>query len=79
MERKFKCGDKVRLVSDTEENVVMTVRGYAYDIAISDPRNAMLKETLRATYEDLVICDWRDKLDVPHQEKFNENELIKCE
>lgn len=79
MERKFKCGDKVRLVSDTKENVVMTVRDYAYDIAISDPRNAMLKETIRATYENLVSCDWRDKLDVPHQKDYKENELIKCE
>ena len=79
MERKFKCGDKVRLVSDTEENVVMTVRDYAYDIAISDPRNAMLKETLRPTYKGLVTCDWRDKLDVQHTENYKEDELIKCE
>ena len=79
MERKFKCGDKVRLVSDTEENVVMTVSGYVYDLEIIKPQNAILKESLRATYEGLVRCVWRDKLDVPHQKDYKENELVKCE
>ncbi len=79
MERKFKTGDVVvRLASDTEENTPMTVRGYVYDIEISNPRNAMLKETLRATYERLVRCDWRDKMDVPHQKDYHEDELVKC-
>lgn len=77
MARKFKTGDVVRLASDTEENTPMTVRGYVYDFEVSNPLNAMLKETLRATYEGLVRCDWRDKNDVPHQKDYHEDELVK--
>ena len=79
MERKFKRGDKVRLVSDTEENVVMTVRGYALELAKEDGTTSPFIKDFQSKLEDLVTCDWRDKLDVPHQKAYKENELVKCE
>ena len=78
MERKFKCGDKVRLVSDTDENVVMTVRAYALELAMEDKSTSPFIKDFQAKLEALVTCDWRDKLDVPHQKDYKENELVKC-
>jgi len=78
MERKFKCGDKVRLVSDTDENVAMTVRGYALELAMEDKTISPYIKDFQAKLDGLVTCDWRDKLDVPHQKQFNEKELAKC-
>ena len=40
MARKFKTGDKVRLTSDTEANIPMTVDGYQID----EPRSLVSGE-----------------------------------
>ena len=79
MERKFKCGDKVRLVSDTEENVVMTVRGYALELAMEDRTASTFLKDLHSKLDGLVTCDWRDKSNIPYTKNYKEDELIKCE
>lgn len=78
MGEKFKIGDKVRLVSDTEENVVMTVSGYVFDIEMSYPPNTLLRETLRSAYEGLVRCEWTDKNNSHHKNDYYEEELVLC-
>ena len=80
MERKFNVGDKVRLISDAQENTVMTVCGYTFDLEAVMPQNEMLKNTgqLQKMYEGFVTCDWRDKSDVPYRNNYKENELEKC-
>ena len=67
MGEKFKIGDNVRLVSDTNENVAMEVRGYVFDIEMSYPPNTILRETLRSAYEGLVRCEWTDKNNSHHK------------
>lgn len=78
MERKFKSGDKVRLVSDTEENSVMTISGYVFDIEMSYPPNTVLRDTLCLIYEGLVRCEWVDKNNSQHKNDYFEEELVQC-
>lgn len=79
MEKKFKVGDLVRHISNTTDNALMTVRGYAEDLAKKNPTARPFMADLGMNIEGLVTCDWRDKLDVPHQKDYKENELVKCE
>lgn len=77
MERKFKTGDKVRLVSDTMANIEMTVRGYASDLARNNPTVAPYMGDFQKHLNGKVVCDWRDKNDCPQSENYYEDELIK--
>ena len=61
MERKFKKGDVVRLTSDTENNVSMTVRGYAVEIASNDPTVAPFLSQFKEQLQGMVTCDWGEK------------------
>ena len=78
MEKKFNVGDLVHHISNTSNYALMTARGYAEDLAKKNPTAGPFVADLGMNLEGFVTCDWRDDLDVPHQEKFNENELVKC-
>lgn len=78
MERKFKTGDKVRLVSDSSENQPMTVKGYALELAEKNPTSSPFMGDWRKTLEDMVVCDWRDRTDRPQEKEYHEEELVKC-
>lgn len=79
MENKFNVGDLVHHISNTSDYVPMTVRGYVEDLVQKNPTAAPFMADLGMNIEGMVTCDWRDKLDVPHQQDYNENELVKCE
>lgn len=78
MERKFKCGDKVRLVSYTEESVVMTVKGYTLDLAKDNPTASPFIKDLSKMFDNKVVCEWRDKEGKKQSKSYDEKELTKC-
>ena len=67
---KFKTGDKVKLISDNDNIVPMTVNSYLKD----NPDKIFLPNF--AFRQDEVLCDWRDNSSVPYQKYFKENELM---
>lgn len=77
MAQKFKAGDKVRLKTDTIDNVVMMVNGYrAREDAYTSRYAPEIwgKDALRE-----VQCVWRDKTDTPHDKFYHEDTLILVE
>lgn len=74
MGHKYKIGDMVRLMSDSETNTPMTVNGYQID----EPQYAINKFMLEQECPNmctLVQCVWRDNEDKPHSEYYNEDAL----
>jgi uncharacterized protein YodC (DUF2158 family) len=65
--RKFKVGDKVILVSDTDQ-IPMVVRQY-----VADHHQSIFLE--KSMVDGFVICDWRDITSKPHEKKYHEDEL----
>lgn len=72
---KFKRGDKVRLVSDKENNVPMSVVCYSSD----DPELYEAKLFTEMFDENMVKCVWRDKFDQPQKEYYQEDILVLVE
>ena len=79
MEKKFNVGDLVHHISNKTSHILMTVRGYTKELEKkADPISAKFRANLEKISEELVTCDWRDPDGVPHNNDFNENELVKC-
>ena len=74
---KFSIGDKVRLKSDNESNTSMIVNNYLKDE--SKYKQAVLFKALSESDMKSIKCVWRDKLDVPHKEYYDEDILTKVE
>ena len=66
-DRKFKTGDHVILVSDTDQ-VPMTVRQY-----VADYKQSISLD--KSMVDGFLVCDWRDSLSKPHQKQYKEDEL----
>lgn len=75
MERKFKSGDLVRLVSDVEGQPTMTVDNYAMDV---EGDVELAQYSLSEEQKKNVICVWRETNGKPHSEKYSEDSLVKC-
>ena len=69
---KFKTGDVVRLNSDTDNCIHMTVFGYA---AKEGSMQALAGKDLGYDLTKMVICDWRDVNGKNYQVKYHEDEL----
>lgn len=70
MERKFQIGDLVKLKSDSENCISMTVIGYEIDFV--DPLYAELCN------ENTVVCAWRDEHGKPYKENYHQDALQSC-
>lgn len=70
---KFKVGDKVKLVSDGEKAVAMTVESYYLDSFAGQ----MAAQAIDFDWTDWVTCIWRDKNSKLQRETFHEETLIK--
>jgi len=73
MERKFKQGDTVRLVSDGNNTPVMTVNIYAIDESL----DARLLLDISDEQKKMIKCVWRDTNGTPHNEYYSEDALMK--
>lgn len=73
MERKFKCGDLVKLQSDSDNQIAMTVKGYVS----SEYSEAVMFGALSKIDESSVICTWRNKNSEPCEKNYPEDCLVK--
>lgn len=65
----------MRLISDAEANIPMTVDGYQID----EPRYKINEFTLAQEFPKIlttVMCVWRDSQDAPHSAYYDEDSLI---
>ena len=73
MERKFKCWDLVKLQSDSDNQIAMTVKGYIVDMYAE----AAMFGALSKIDESSVICIWRNENSKPFEKNYPEDCLIK--
>gem|GEM_PF-2526645 len=71
--RKFKTGDLVKLVSDGDTAVPMTVAGYTVDLYAEAVKMGSKID------EKLVHCVWRDSNSNPQENDYNEDALLKID
>ena len=73
---KFKTGDKVILVSDSDKAIPMTVLTYSIDTLPGRKVPETMSDVFPKDFEKMVICVWRDRNGKPQQETFYEDMLI---
>lgn len=74
---RFNIGDLVRLISDQESTIPMTVQGYLKD----ETRNqeALQFGLLTELDKKMVKCSWRDANQTPYSEYYHEDSLTKVD
>lgn len=73
---KFNTGDRVKLISDTENNTPMTVNTYYVDTF--EGKEALQFVELDENTIKMVQCVWRDAQSQPHKEYYHEDALESC-
>lgn len=69
----FKVGDRVRLLSDSEDNCPMVIT----ELAIQNPELQFVGFGFECFKK--VHCAWRDKNDMPHDQWYDEDVLCKVQ
>lgn len=72
IKKKFNNGDIVRLKSDSEDTIPMTIQAYKYE-TLKD--GIFAYDLLTEEDKHSVYCVWRDKYDMPHKELYHEDAL----
>lgn len=64
----------VRLISDEESAIPMTVQGYFKEETKN--KEALLFDTMTESDKKLVKCSWRDANQIPYSEYYHEDLLV---